>query len=1189
MTKLDSLEAVSEFSAFDTPLLAGVNLIEASAGTGKTFSIAMLVLRFVVEQKLSIEQILVVTFTKAATHELKTRIRLRLQDLRNYLLNPSQSESLDSGFTQWADHLPDIKEAIHHVNQALATIDNAAIFTIHGFCQRMLKQYALESGQLFDAELTAGLAPLQLSLAEDYWRQQMYQASPLKASLLGDRFKTPEALATSIKNIHPGMIIVPDKQAVDTLVAKIETTSNALARSIEDFLIQPLAELMVREPASFKDSFIASFEQLKIAISTWRSDRSSGIPIASLQQLSLDRLSKDALDGRKFPKKGLMSGEERKLAFFNAAGITGSKGLEELLKQIEQLSSAFRLDLFEFIQRHLDHKKDALNVLSYDDLIARLAKAIEAPDNLLTASLQRQFSVALIDEFQDTDQQQWDIFSGVYNTENHYLYLIGDPKQAVYKFRGADIYSYLDAKKTADRAYTLERNFRSSATLLESINFLYSKSANPFLIDDIPYHPVKAGKDEDPNWAGGKAQGLVLWCLEDNPNHKSGYWTSGVAREAIRKAVVNEIVSLLEVQQTNSTEPLQPKAIAILVRGNAEAAKYQSALQQAKVPAVINSKNSVFDSKEATYLQQLLSAIERPNDLQRLRQALVLPWFALDGQAFDALCRDDFALQHYVMEFQGFQQRWQELGLIAMMKSLLDHYQMLQVISRDVSAERRITNLHHLLEIIQQVALDERFDIHKTLNWLILAIQGESRDEGTELRLEQDQEAVNIVTIHGAKGLEYPVVFVPELWYEQKVKNEPASSDVVICHKNGKLIADLGSNELLENFQQAQFESQAEDLRLLYVAITRAANRCYLPWATVRGAKKDNHSAFAYLLEPHAGGDWQSKLSNLGNSADGIEYAVIEWDQTPSVLTPPLEANPSLRSKTASRTIKQMWRMSSYSSLAYLSQHEQELPQDKSEEPVEIDDSLPEQALEVLPKGAHTGNVLHDLLENNRFEDLSDLSEMTSGYEDYEAMRTKCCIRYGLSLEPGAEVLLDDLLVSSVKAPLDPDDDDFYLANIPDENCLKEMAFYFSVTELQTTAINQLLASQASYQSLSMRQLSGQLTGFIDLICKYQGRYYVMDYKSNSLPHYDSASLQNAMHQHNYGLQYFIYSLVLHHYLQQRLPDYRYEEHFGGVRYLFLRGMDKTRPMQGVFVDKPSLAIIEGLGSILNGVSSHVK
>jgi exodeoxyribonuclease V beta subunit len=493
-----------------------------------------------------------------------------------------------------------------------------------------------------------------------------------------------------------------------------------------------------------------------------------------------------------------------------------------------------------------------------------------------------------------------------------------------------------------------------------------------------------------------------------------------------------------------------------------------------------------------------------------------------------------------------------------------------------------------LLELLQQAALDERLDMHKTIEWLTLAIQGQQGSDGKELRLEQDEAAVSIVTIHSSKGLEYPVVFCPELWVEKKSQSAPSGDKVVICHEESAVIADLGTPKQMARFEQSQFEQSAEDLRLLYVAITRAAYRCYVPWAHVRSAKIENKSALAYLLAEHDGLDLSAQFKSLAESSTCFSYEGISAVVEPVQATKIIAVAQQLSARELEREIKQQWQMSSYSALAHLGQHsyvspDSELPKDKSEEPQLVAEVVTEAIPELIPKGAHTGNVLHDLLENNTFEALSELDPENNTNEHYLSQRTRCCLRYGLSLEDEGLHALDELLIKSVSAPLDADDAEFTLAKIADEACLKEMPFYYAINHMQTQGLNEILVGQPTCQDLSARHLTGQLTGFIDLICEYQGRYYVMDYKSNWLSDYDHESMQSAMREHNYGLQYFIYSVVLHHYLKQRLPNYSYEEHFGGVRYLFLRGMDVEQPMQGVFVDKPSLEIIEGLSEVLSG------
>jgi len=1187
------------FDAFHTPLETGVNLIEASAGTGKTFSIAMLVLRFVVEQQMPIEKVLVVTFTKAATQELRTRIRMRLQDLKRWITDPEHpaNQEQDPAFVAWAMQLAEPDLVAERVVEALASIDHAAIFTIHSFCQRMLKQYALESGQLFDAELNSQVDAVKLSLAEDYWREQLYNADALKASICTARYKTPEALLSSIRAVQEGMTTLPTGLKLDVIMQSIQDSIGHL-KQFPSEVIEPVSAAVEADAGLFKSAYIEQLPHAAKAVSAWLAAPKSAAPVRELRCFSFNALMSDALNGNKFRKTKALSSEERKATYLSEIGIQHTDALDTLLEQLDQVGLAFRLGLLDYFQSHLRKHQSRLNVLSFDDLIVRLSQVLDSErGGLLQAALRRQFAVALIDEFQDTDQQQWHIFSSVFRSEQHYLYLIGDPKQAIYKFRGADIYSYLDAKHSAHRAYTLETNFRSHPNLVNAVNHLFTQTETPLLMDDIPYYTVKAGKSEDRLWWGEKpAHAMVLWSLEDKPTHNSGYWSSGVARQAIRVQVINEIVRLLDPEQgaclgdtLETAQPVAPQDIAILVRGNSEAALYHQYLQQAMVPAVLNSKHSVFESEEGEQLLQLLHALLQPANLQRTRQALTLPWFALSGQEFDRLSRDDMALQAYVSDFQRYQQRWQQRGMMAMMRLLFSEYPLLENISRLDQAERKITNLYHLLELVQQVAVDERLDMQKTVEWLNMALQGYEQSDGKELRLEQDDAAVSIVTVHSAKGLEYPIVFCPELWAEKTEQQEPSGDKVVVCHEQSELVADFGTGQQIERFEQEKFEQRAEDLRLLYVAVTRAAQRCYMPWATVRTQRKDNTSALAHLLEPLTGSSWNEKLQSLAALDACFDYASIAADEELAQASAAFASSNKLSARNKYVEVRQTWHMSSYSALAYLSHHtkDNELPTDKSQEPVEIAEptTMVEEPVEaMLPKGAHTGNVLHDLLELNDFSFLASLDHKTQEEsEQYLQLRERSCIRYGLDLDEVGEELLDELLQRSVLAPLDVQDSEFYLANIPDAACLKEMPFYFTINALQTEALNQLLADQQTCQALSARALTGQLTGFIDLICEYDGRYYVMDYKSNALAHYDAHSLQKAMQEHNYGLQYFLYSVVLHHYLQQRLPDYQYEQHFGGVRYLFLRGMDKAQPMQGVFVDKPSLSLIEALSDVLSG------
>jgi exodeoxyribonuclease V beta subunit len=549
----------------------------------------------------------------------------------------------------------------------------------------------------------------------------------------------------------------------------------------------------------------------------------------------------------------------------------------------------------------------------------------------------------------------------------------------------------------------------------------------------------------------------------------------------------------------------------------------------------------------------------------------------LDGQALYQLSDNEAELDQWLSRFAGYYQDWQSLGLMAMLMNVLEREQIRLNIAKTLMAERQLTNLHHLLELLQQAVLDEHLGISKTLDWLRAAIAKAGSDENEQLRLESDEDAVKIVTMHRAKGLEYPVVFCPYLWHRSdRLYSE---NNLLTCHLDGHLRVDLGSELFEQHREQALYEELAEDLRVFYVAVTRAKYRCYLAWADVRSEADPNESAMAWLLD-FAAADFASQqtvLRDMANTApQNFAYHLLALEDMQGIkpLNPNLKINTSLQARSLKRSLYTRWQMSSYTALSALSHTDTpELPEDKAREPA-VEPA--ERSAAELPRGAHTGNVVHDLLENNSFIDLAkriDISEQ----------RDKACLRYGLKLP--APDLLENLLQAVVTTPLSADDPAFCLMNIPEEQTLKEMPFYLAMQDMDASHINRILDGTPAYQALSSKQMSGFLTGFIDLVCAYQGRYYVMDYKTNALPDYQAATLTDAMREHNYGLQYWLYTVVLHRYLQIRLPNYDFDQHFGGVRYLFVRGMQANVAMSGVYEDKPDLLRVEALAALFGGRS----
>lgn len=1174
--------SIKQFDPVTTPLLTGINLIEASAGTGKTYAIAMLALRFVVEQSIPIDQLLVVTFTKAATEELKERIRNRLSEAKRGLEN--NTDNLDAPLLNWLSALPlDKSLAKQRLQLALLDIDQAGIFTIHGFCQRVLREHALESGQLFDSELTGNIDVIRQDCANDFWRSQVYPRSVQQAAILTAAFKTPDTLLASIKSVPSAATIYPDVENLDEQLADMDVIIGKAGEHLQNHAAKIIASFADEK---FKPDFTNSFEAAYQQLDDWLQHRTSLMPIlASIGMFSLEGL-KQSLNGNKFRKNKTQSGDERKQEYLVSLDIN-TKPFDEIINTIQQITLTFRRLLVAYLQDNLDQRLQQLNSLSFDQLITRFADALQGDKGLLlTQQLQQRFKVALIDEFQDTDQAQWTIFSTIFANAKQHLYLIGDPKQAIYKFRGADIFSYFAAQKKAQHHFTLGQNWRSHPNLIKAVNTLFSQREDAFLFAQLIFIPATAALTNEDGHLYRKGQTLIPLQLWQLPNSvaSSGYWTAGKAGTEIQQTVVNEVLQLLDgetyISSNNQHRQLKPADIAILVRKNSQAQEYQEILRFAGIPAVLNSTESVFNTQEAQDLYTLLQAIAHPGNLEYLRQSLTLDWFNMDGQQLYQTLNNENQFDAVLNRFQAYYQSWLSKGLMAMLHYLLEQENISQHIAQNLTAERQYTNLYHLIELIQQAATDEHLGILKTLDWLADAITKEGHSEEQQLRLESDAEAVNIVTMHRAKGLEYPVVFCPYLWQRNNLLDQ--ERQLVKYHDDEAIAVDLGSENFNQHRQQAITEELAEDIRLLYVAVTRAKYRCYIAWADVRSKKKANTSALSYLLFAQADQNWQENLLKTDFSTQQSTLQAIS-KQTPEaiqykLLETSVDIQGSFQNDTRQqkliarkrqRSLATTWQMSSYTALSALSQHDSpELPIDKAQEQQNPTSDKQELA---LPKGAHTGNVIHELLEITGFKALAEGA-------DIDKQRDLSCLRYGLHCEQPQ--VINNLLQQVVQTPLSPEKPSWTLANIGEQYCLKEMPFYLSIHNINVLQINAILKDSPTFQPLSVKQLSGFLTGFIDLISEYQGRFYVMDYKSNWLPDYQPESLTAAMREHNYGLQYWIYSLVLHKYLQQRLPEYDYESHFGGVKYLFVRGMEKDRPMSGVYQDRPDLARIEALGDL---------
>jgi len=1211
---------VQEFDILNSSL-TGTNLIEASAGTGKTYAITGLFLRLVIERKLGVNEILVVTFTEAATEELRDRIR---KALRKAELSLSGQISGEQFFDQLAQKYASNSSAINSLRNAIRDFDQAAIFTIHGFCNRMLDENAFESGVLFDTELIAETGQLHQEIVHDFWRKYIYSESPLFVNFALTNHLSPQKLLQLVSR----RMMCPDFRIIPTIESKGDSIEGASLHHAE-----------------------LEFQQAWQAVrSAWGSARPEveallrDHPNLMRQQYPPSKIPAwlDVMDHTLASEEADLTIADQFKKFTASAIVAGTKknckppehrffGLcETLFQSKKQLETTYqkrlidlKLKLFSHWQTELEHKKREKNIQSFDDLLVKLYEALTSPSGSdLAAAIRCKFKAALIDEFQDTDPIQYEIFKKIFHHSDSILFLIGDPKQAIYGFRGADIFAYMDAARQVTTRYTLSCNWRSEPDLIAAVNTVFGHCQLPFVFDEISFQPATAADLADRSRLTINSRHeppLQLWYLE------ASEWVEGNkaisktdARPIIYRAVAAEICRLLTLSQQRSVsigdQPLREIDIAVLVRRNSEAMAMQRALFRLNIPSVLFSAENLFDSHEALELQRLLEAMAQPNDNLKVRAALATDLMGGSGEAIEALVRDDLAWERWLVQFRNYHDLWRRRGFFQTFRQFLFEQQVLPRLMAFPDGERRCTNILHLAEVLHQAALEKSLGMTGLVKWL-----AEQRDPNTprleqhQLRLETDERAVKLVTIHKSKGLEYPIVFCPFTWDGSRIGRSP---DYLLFHDEANhriLTIDLGAESRDANKRQAEKEQLAENLRLLYVALTRARHRCYLVWGRFNEAES---SAPAYLLHQAEGQDFdtifnatESRFKSLTDkqfvedlqqislqSGETIQLTKL-MDQQIERYQPQRPELQQLADKPFRGQIDSSWRISSYSSLVSRISYAAELP---DYDPTEA--TLPAEAIigatappirtvadiRTFPRGNKAGIFFHKIFELIDFQEPS--SDATAN------IVTEKLQEFGF--EPQWRDTIMQMIEKVATLPLDRQQTNVTLSNISRSQRLNELEFYFPLEATSVQKLKQIFKQFVGKKipqtwpehigRLNFAPLRGFMKGFIDLVFQYDQRFYLIDWKSNFLgdqiEDYHPRRLQSVMEEEFYLLQYLIYVVALNQYLKQRWPGYRYETHFGGVYYIFLRGIEPdVNHDYGIYRDRPDVELVRELGKALIG------
>ncbi|CBJ82817.1 exonuclease V, beta chain with recC and recD: 5' and 3' nuclease, ATPase, recombinase, helicase [Xenorhabdus bovienii str. Jollieti] len=1186
--------------------LHGQRLIEASAGTGKTYTIGLLYLRLLLGlggdaaffRPLNVEEILVVTFTEAATDELRGRIRENIHQLRLACIREGTEES-DPVYQQLLDQIPDRASAASWLLAAERQMDEAAIYTIHGFCQRMLVHNAFESGVLFDQTLIQDEYPLRKQGCADFWRRHCYPLSLSMATVINQEWSGPEALLKDVSSHLQGDMpyIVNPPDSDETLIGrheKIISLIDTVKHRWRD-VAPDLHDLIANSDVDKRSYSKKHLPNWLNSVSEWAESQTRDYQLPK----ELDKFSQSRLAEK--TKKG----ETPQHPVFTA--------IDDLYQQPLTLRDIIISKAIVEIRQSVNQEKLMRGHMGFDDLLTRLDSALQREGGKqLATTIRQRYPVAMIDEFQDTDPQQYRIFQAIYcdQPENEQrengLMFIGDPKQAIYAFRGADIFTYIRARSQVSAHYTLETNWRSSVPMVQAVNKLFSHTERPFLFSQIPFINVKAA-EKNHNlrflFHHQEQAALQFWLQPGEGVAKGGYEQS-MARHCaaqIRDWLLAGQQGQALLQQAEKSQPVTAADITVLVRNRREAAMIRDELNALKIPSVfLSNRDSVFDTPEAKDLLWLLQAVLSPEKERELRSALASSLFGLSAQQIDQLNHDETAWDHLVDEFSGYARLWRSRGVLPMLRAVMVKYQVAENLLAGYDGERRLTDVMHIGELLQETSLQLDSE-HAVVRWLAQQIsRPDPQSETQQMRLESDKHLVQICTIHKSKGLEYPLVCLPFICSFRK-------QEQAIYHDRQSFETHFSIFQDDEKKALADEERLAEDLRLLYVALTRSIYHCSVGVAPlIQGNKKkagntDLHlSALGYLLQKGQQGDAQLLADSLNElSNDDIQVTLME--ETDDVQWCSQNNNDSLlAARKFRRSIQDDWRVTSYSGLQYSSSHsishaytsafgesvdvivqsiapklDIDARGEKQEEPSS------QMTPHTFPRGASAGTFLHSILEDL---DFSELPEQVWLAEKLTAA----------GFDENWAPVLQQWIADFVTAELD--EQGIQLANVPRHQQQSEMQFYLPVDKLlHSHALSALTRRydplSAQCAPLSFHQVKGMLKGFIDLVFCWQGKFYVVDYKSNwlgeSSQSYTQEAMAKAMIEHRYDLQYQLYTLALHRYLRHRLVNYDYQQHFGGVIYLFLRGIDKANPGHGVYRYLPSIEFVDELDRLFSAAGEE--
>ncbi len=1177
--------------------LSGVHMIEAAAGTGKTYNIQNLFVRMILEGRLPIRSILVVTFTEAATAELRDRIRSVLKNMHAFYFDGSLPASKEQArILALSEHFSECgisaEEAEKRLSSALLSFDESRIFTIHGFCHRVLTENAFESGVLFTTEIVKDPSEIRMDILYDFYRKEFYspEENLLRSELRAWAKITPESIYETIRCAvdRPELSL---KLSAPVLETPFETLIPCMRTAVSVCRNHYEKGLLTGIPVPMNKGYAPDdLERLERQLTEFAEGTLESNTVSLLFSVSPAVLMEKV--GRRKKENPERLASYLKHPFFESA--------DRFCRCAELYAGKIPFEALNVLNIEFEKRKIRDNFQTYDDLLRRVdERCSDSPD--LIREIRKQYASAVIDEFQDTDAVQYRIFKRIFaDREQPSLFMVGDPRQAIYSFRGGDIATYRQADRErlhfsgSGEKYSLVQNFRSTPSLIACVNRIFHEHPLPFADPEIPFPEVQVPPERRDGFPEDPEAFRIVY--EDRESSR------GALSKRLMEQCASDLVQTLRNRDFRfpgrSESGVSPSDLAILVNTNREGELMQEILSARGVSSVRAKTGNVFQTAAALDLEKVLTALLHPGDFGFAAEALITPLLGFTPlqlmewkKSYES--GEDSAFRVQQERFLRLSEKWEKQSFTEMFQDLLLEFNIRERLLSKTGGERHLTNLLHLRELLHAESMNqERLSPRALVDFLSKKRTGESSSgqEEYEILLETDRASVTIMTVHKSKGLQFPIVFLPTLFnglMDAREGNYHREADGVLEHD---FSGDPNSRtlSLLERLQ--------EQLRLTYVAFTRAEFRCRVYWGLCPGADRTSPLDWLFSMR-HV--DPEIPLRDIpGVLADGDSRLFYSFPQEWVIRNPePVPgmwcSEHSARTLTCpdwNRSLDTRWRITSFSGLTLHADGDSERDYDESDHSSSVERS----GLFSIPSGAQTGNAWHEILEKIDF---------CSPEEHLHSLTLDALGAYGLGRDPESldsyAQWTEQMIRNVLSAPLsDAEGTVFTLSDIPRSRRLSELEFHYSFHQaFDTVELRRILNARLSglfpaddpapgaFQSFT----GGFLNGVIDLLFEHNGRYYLADWKSNSLngvlKNFEPDGLKRAMRRNDYFLQYLIYSVALLKFLRMKnggaIDEPEFRSRFGGVFYFFLRGIDPAFPGRGIFYHQVPFALLEELEKLI--------